>query len=508
MKYAVGTLSLECNSFSPEKTDLRYFERNGYLLFGEEILDYHRNVKNELSGFLDVCRARGIEAHPTCAAWAVPHGIVEASAYEILKREFITRIQDAEDIDGAYLVLHGSMVAEGLDDPEGDLLESVKRTIGEKPVVASLDHHANVTRRMARSADILVGYNSFPHTNTYETGQKAGELAWRYHRQARELRRVFIKIPMIIPVQKTLILGDEPMARLIREIERLEVEDGVLAMSFYVVQCWLDIDEMGCSALGVARKDRVDLVQRELIRAAMEFWNRREDFFDFPLYSPEEAIRQGLACADQPILLGEVSDNAGAGAPGDSTYVLEALLRMNVAVPSLLPILDPEAVEAAIRAGVGSWIELEIGGKLNKNYSRPLKVRGKIRTIYDGRYRYTGPVYHGVETSMGRTAVLEVNNSILVELTELPVYTLDPEHYRCVGLFPERMKFVVVKSAGSFKASYDSITQRVYYLDTPGISSSNILQLPFTRIDRNSMYPFRRDLAFTPTPLIEGGPWR
>jgi microcystin degradation protein MlrC len=145
-----------------------------------------------------------------------------------------------------------------------------------------------------------------------------------------------------------------------------------------------------------------------------------------------------------------------------------------------------------------------VGGKLNKRFSRPVQVDGRVRTISDGRYRYTGPTYHGVATSMGRTVVLEINKAIFVELTELPVFTLDPEHYRCVGLQPERMKFVVVKSASAFRASYDSISRHIYFLDTPGISSSNIRQLPFTRPDIRRLYPFDEAREFHPAPVVLG----
>ena len=84
-RFAVGTLSLECNTFSPETTDLRYFKESGYLLYGKEILAYHRDVRNELAGFLSVCPQWGIEPVPTCAAWGVPHGVVDRSNYHGLK---------------------------------------------------------------------------------------------------------------------------------------------------------------------------------------------------------------------------------------------------------------------------------------------------------------------------------------------------------------------------------------------------------------------------------------
>jgi microcystin degradation protein MlrC len=129
-------------------------------------------------------------------------------------------------------------------------------------------------------------------------------------------------------------------------------------------------------------------------------------------------------------------------------------------------------------------------------------VRGRVRTLFDGRYRYAGPMFHGVETSMGRTAVLEVGGSIFLELTELPAWTIDPEHYRCVGLMPERAKFLVVKSQGSFKAAYEGLAKQVYYVDTPGISGSNLRKLPFERIDRGNLYPWNETRTFEPEPVV------
>jgi microcystin degradation protein MlrC len=502
MRYAVGTVSLECNSFSPERTTLDYFRRNGYLLYGEEIWDAHRGMRNELAGFLEVCRRRGIDAVPTLAAWAVPHGLVVPAAYAELKAELLGRLRAAEPLDGVYLSLHGSMIVEGLDDPEGDLLEAVREAIGDRPLVATLDFHGNVTARIVRAADILVGYNSFPHTNLFETGQKAAELAWRHHGRTRDLRRVFVKIPLVAPMERMTIVGDEPMVRLIRELEAAEDGERILALSAFGVQCWLDIQEMGCSVLGVARVEAVERAREVVARTARAFWGLRGVFTDFPFHSPEEAIRLGLASAAQPIVLNEPADNVGAGATGDSTYLLEALLRQRVAAPTYLPIVDPEAVAAAATAGVGAEIELPVGGKLNQRFSRPVTVRGRVRTLFDGRYRYAGPMFHGVETSMGRTAVLEVGGSLFLQLTELPVWTIDPEHYRCAGLTPERAKFLVVKSQGSFKAAYEGLAKQVFYVDTPGISGSNLLRLPFQRIDRETLYPWNTTRPFEPEPLV------
>jgi len=502
MKFAVGSLIFECNTFSLHKTDLKYFENHGYLLFGDEIIERHKGVRNELAGFINAGKKNNIEIFPTCAAWALPHGIVEFSTYERLKDQFLSRIKNFEHTEGVYLALHGSMVAEGIDDVEGDLIRNVRRLIGKKPLIISLDFHANVTEKMVKNADILIGYNSFPHTNMYEVGQKAAALACECYDKIEDLKRVFIKIPMIAPLERMTTVNGEPMARIINEIKNLEEEEGILCVSFFGVHCWLDIENMGSSIVAIVSKERCGYAQREISRIATSFWNNRELFFDVKLYSPQKAIKEALKTKDRPVVLNESSDNVGAGATGDSTHVLRALLDMSVKEPTILTIVDPEAVEEATEVGVGHCIELSIGGKIDRRFSEPIKVRGKVRTIFDGRYKYTGPVYHGVETSMGKTVVLEINNNIFVELTELPVFTIDPEHYRCVGLFPERMKLVVIKSQGSFKASYDKISDKVFYLDTPGISSANITRLPFGKVKKNELYPFNRSLIFVPKPLI------
>ena len=125
-----------------------------------------------------------------------------------------------------------------------------------------------MTTRIARAADILVGYNSFPHTNLFETGQKAAELAWRHHGRTRDLRRVFVKIPLVAPMERMTIVGDEPMVRLIRELEAAEdggADFGALRLRGAVLAGY---SEMGCSVLGVARVDVVERAREVVARTA------------------------------------------------------------------------------------------------------------------------------------------------------------------------------------------------------------------------------------------------
>ena len=68
------------------------------------------------------------------------------------------------------------------------------------PIVASLDLHANVTRRMLAEADALVSYRSYPHVDMAATGELAAELLARRVKLAVAKRRVSARLPFLIPL--------------------------------------------------------------------------------------------------------------------------------------------------------------------------------------------------------------------------------------------------------------------------------------------------------------------
>lgn len=492
MRIGLAALILESNSFSPQKSDISYFKENGFILEGEEIISYHKEgIRNEIAGFIDLATQNGSEILPLTASWAVPHGIMPQKTYQYFKSRMMQKLsEDCTSFDAVYFGLHGSMVVEGIDDPEGDILKSARTILGETPIVLTLDFHANVTEKIAAYADIIVGYNSFPHDNLYETGAKASALLHSHYRHIKDLSKVFVKLPMVTPLELMTIKDNPPMKRLIEQANILEKEDGIIAVSVFGVQPWLDIQELGSSILLVARKNKIAEARSYATKLAKSFWRSRHYFMKIALYSPKQAITEGLETDYKPILLNEPSDNVGSGATGDSTYVLRELVSLDPVMPSLLTICDPSAVATCFKANVGAKISLMVGAYFNKENDTPFHVEGIIRIFSDGVYRYTGPVQTGVKTSMGRTVVVEIKEKIFLQITELPPYTIDPEHYRCVGLLPERFKFIGIKSQGSYKSSYKDISKVVYYLDTPGFSRSNILDIPFVNVDTSNLFPF------------------
>jgi microcystin degradation protein MlrC len=285
--------------------------------------------------------------------------------------------------------------------------------------------------------------------------------------------------------------SDQPMAGLMAEAKRLQARPGVLAVSLFPVQPWLDIPETGFSVVAVAdgprRATEIEPVVRQL---AWQAWERRRAFAA-ELLSVDEGIRRALASEGGPFVLSESADSTGSGSPGDSVHVLERLLALGVRERCLVTVVDAPAVARAIAAGVGAEVATPVGGTLDSRYNRPVAITGRVRILSDGRFVASDKKSAGVEFQMGRAAVLEVGR-ISVLVTERPAFTFDPALYRSVGLEPREAKIVVVKSPLQFRDGYGDIARACWVVDTPGPSTARVERLEWRHRSR-PLFPFDED---------------
>lgn len=482
MRIGVGYLIQETNSFSPVKTRLEDFS----MVTGIGFTKRWKDSKTELSGFYDVLSQLNVEIVPLFAGWAITAGPIRKDEFAKMKGLVVDATREADDLDGILLALHGAMCAEGTDDCEGDLLQAVRDVVGAKrPVVLTLDLHANITQKMVENTNAIIGYKTYPHIDTFETGQAAAQLLVRILHQEIKPVTVMQKIPLIVPAEN-MQTTEGPMSEIfaLGEVFRSEHPD-LLSVSVFGVQPWLDIEEMGCAVVIVANRDAM-LAKTCAVKMARRFWALREAF-EVELLAPREAVQTALETKGQPIILSESSDSPTAGSPGDSADLLRALLEYGADAPSAVWIRDPEAVVQCWEQKPGARVKIEVGGTLDPSSRRPVTVDGVIRSLSDGRFVLKGAWSTGMEVSMGRTAVVEVNE-ISVVLSQGSVSMIDPEVYRSQGIEPRDKKIVVVKSANGFRAEYESFAARIIVVDTPGISSPNLRSLPYRRVSR-PIYP-------------------
>ena len=161
----------ETNTFNPIITDTDRFNGGG-TFEGEEVFAGRMARRCAVRGGVDAIRARGGEVIPTIFMTSGSGGRVSAKAVNHFCQRLESYLQ-TEQIYGVYLALHGATCSEIDDDTCGNIVERVRKLVGDKAITASFDLHANITEKMLKNADIICGYNTYPHNDFYETGYRA-----------------------------------------------------------------------------------------------------------------------------------------------------------------------------------------------------------------------------------------------------------------------------------------------------------------------------------------------
>ncbi|MGB5049494.1 MAG: M81 family metallopeptidase, partial [Caldilineaceae bacterium] len=173
MRIAIAHIGQETCSFTPTRTTMETFRQFG-LYTGDEILQKMQAV-GSIGGFLAAAAEEKLvyTPVPVIQARAGANGTLTGETLLSLEAQLIDGLARALPIDGFFFSLHGAAAAENDPDVEGYLLAAARRVLGPSvPIVAPLDHHANVTQRMIGLLDGLVAHRTQPHL-PFETGKLA-----------------------------------------------------------------------------------------------------------------------------------------------------------------------------------------------------------------------------------------------------------------------------------------------------------------------------------------------
>jgi microcystin degradation protein MlrC len=179
-RIAVGQISSESNHFVSTPCELDFFRKTGYLLEGNELLTL-AGTDTEVAGILATLEeAEDVDIVPLLAARANSSGPLSFACYSFLKDHLLTSLRTGGSVDSVILSHHGSMAAEGEDDPEGDIAGAVRDIVGPTvPIVMTVDLHGNVTRRMVEATNAILGYEHYPHDDVYTTGVRGASVVLR-----------------------------------------------------------------------------------------------------------------------------------------------------------------------------------------------------------------------------------------------------------------------------------------------------------------------------------------
>ncbi len=475
----------ETNTFAPLTTGFAEFERAGAwpaLTRGADVIETFTGKKIPIGGFIDA--AEDFELVPIVWASAEPGGYVAQSAFDQITDMICKAVSTSGDFDGIYLDLHGAMVTLECEDGEGELLSRIRQVVGESvPIVVSLDLHANLTPEFFDSASASAIYRTYPHVDMAETGRRAQRLLQSMLERQQTFEKAFRQLDYLIPIQVQSTMR-EPGRRLYGLLSELEGEEVVsvdLAFGFPPA------DVTHCGASLVAYGFDTSAVNQAADRL-LSALRTSEGQFHNPLVPAREAVQEAMRIArsaSKPVVICDPQDNPGAGATGDTTGLLNALLDESSHKAALGMLWDPDTAKQAHHTGIGGQFDASIGGRFDEFGGSPVRTRVEVEALSDGCFTFTGRMYGGVMADLGPMALLRIDQNhreIRVVVSTKRTQNADQAIFRHLGLDPTKQSIVVVKSAVHFLADYESIADRVIFAEAPGANPCQLDLIPYKRL--------------------------
>jgi microcystin degradation protein MlrC len=388
------------------------------------------------------------------------------------------------------------MVTESHEDGEGELLRRIRAIAPTVPIGVALDMHTNLYDAMGQHATVIAGYQTYPHVDMYETGQRAGRAIFALLAGRAKPTMAWGRRDMLPHVMRQGS-DDSPNREIQARCKAIEAE-GALCASVFVGFPNADISMAGLSAVVVADHNP-EQAQRwcdELLQMA---WAAREAFvYKIEPLAASIARAKELAATKPagsgPVVLLDHSDNCASGGTMDTMTVLGAMLDAGLANAAAFAIFDPAAVQQMAAAGVGAEMTLDLGGKLDMPTiglkGQPRRVTGRVKLLAEGLFRNRGPMGRGEMNSMGACGVLQMGGigGIDVVVISDHVEPHDLAAFTAVGIAPDRLDVLMLKSRVHWRAGLRSLAHAVVECAGTGVCTSDYELLAFKHV-RRPIYP-------------------
>ena len=478
-RIGIAGIAIESSTFSPAKTTERDFNIR---LSGEIFTSY---------SFFDQSYIDKADWFPTMRARALPGGVVTKESYESMVIQIIEMTKQTLPLDGLFFDIHGAMNVEGMEDPEGDFIERIRKVVGPKTLIStSMDSHGNVSEILAKHSDLITCYRMAPHEDAMESKQRAFDnLIYRLKSgKGKPKYKAWIPVPILLPGEKTSTRVD-PGKTLYSKVAPMTEKKGVIDAAIWVGYAWGDAPRN--HAVVMTYGDNKKQVVESAEELAKDFWNFRHDFeFVAPTTDIEDAFNKAFNYLKvredkRPFIISDMGDNPTAGGAGDVTWTLDKILNKDEFKrndsPELIyaSIPGPDLINNAFKVGIGNYVEGMVGAMVDDRYSPPLKIKGIVHSLKQG------------DRNAELEAVVKVNNVYVIV-----TYKRKPYHYISdftnLDLDPSSSDLLVVKIGYLVPELYDIRGDWVMAL-TPGGVDQDLERLGYQNIKR-PMYPLDKDM--------------
>jgi len=491
----IGILGLlhESNTFISKPTTLTHFQED-LLVEGQDLLKALGSSHHEMGGFIqglaEAAKQQPIEVVPLIAARATPSGTIEAITFQRLVQRILSSLEHHHPLDGLLVAAHGAAVAESHSDADGFWLQQVRNLMGaNKPIVATLDPHANLSPSMVDACSAFIAYRTNPHLDQKQRGLEAARLM---------LDTLNGKVQPVMSAQfPSLVINIERQSssepHLQRQFEfadQQRTQPKVLSNSIFLGFPYSDVAEMGAATLVVTDND-LPLAQRLALQLSDNLWKHRSDFIG-QLVPVSQAIDQCLDKPNQRICLLDMGDNVGGGSAADGTVIAQALTERNLG-PACVCIFDPRAVDQCVRVGEGATCPLSMGGHTDHLHGSPLELKVRVLSFHSGEFCEPLPRHGGItEFDQGRSAVVQaIDHPMTILLTSKRMVPFSLRQLTSCGIDPTSYRILVAKGVHAPLAAYREVCDAFIRVNTPGATCADLTQLHFQN-RRRPLFPLEQ----------------
>lgn len=497
-RVALMGMILESNRYARPATQAEFDSLTW--LEGDELLAEARSetpaLAKEFAAFVRAMDATGPWAPvPILLAACHPYGPVEQQVFERYSNKILAALD--QPVDAVYLCHHGAMVATHLDDPDGELAARVRKKVGpDVPVVQTLDLHGNISDTMTQSVNLICGYRTNPHVDMIERGEEAAFAVRRILAGLASPRVAHVKLPLT-PASVNLLTATGPYGELIDFGQRRQAElaGAILNVSIFGNFIFSDVPDNGISIVVTARDD-LSVAEALATDIAIMAWQIRERFVR-SLTSINEAVVLAKDENRQPVIFSDAGDNPGGGGTGRTTELLAALVDAGADHVFYGSFFDEELAAEAHQLGAGTEFKARFnrssGQQTWEQWDTPYEITATVIALHHGDVTGRLGIFAGRRLKLGACALLAIGGLKVVVLSDR-AQTADPVLFEMFGLDIGKAHTVVVKSRGHFRAGFLPWfpSERVYEIDTQGLTSPVLERWPLTRVPRPS-FPLDAD---------------
>ena len=473
----------ESNTFLDKPTTLSDFEK-GHWLFGNDIILEYKEAYHEIGGMIEVLDREGIKLLPVMYAEATPGGIITSETYNDLLQKMMEELDRILPVDGCLVVPHGAAVSEAFTDMDGHWLSLLRGRIGKNiPVIGTIDPHANVSPLMVASTDGLVAYKTNPHVDQRQAGKEAAGMLIRYLRKEIKPSPVLFQIPLVISIEQQYT-GKDPCKSLYDYVAQLSKERDVLSASIVLGFPYADVKDMGTAVIVITDNNENlalsigEKIENYIIENREAFVGDKKDI---------SSVLPLIADSKKPVLMLDMGDNVGGGAPGNSTFLLEALEQSGNG-KCFICLYDPNAVKQAAQHEPGDLFDINISN--DEDGSKHLVINVALVATSDGKFKETDPRHGGqINFDMGRIAIVLTERGNTIMLTSLRAFPCSLQQLTTFNIHPGNFDVIIAKGVNAPIAAYESVCPVIIQVNTPGVTQADMTLFKYEN-RRKPLFPF------------------